>query len=160
MTGIPGPPPKPTRIKELNGNPGQRPLNKDEPKPRQGAPKPPPHLTGEALAEWGRIVPELDRIGLLTKVDRAYLIAYCEAWATFDEARQQISRDGILVPGRGGMVRNPAAFVMKDAADMMLKFGSRFGLSPSDRTRLSVESDDDGEEATILSLLSNGTEGG
>jgi phage terminase small subunit len=45
--------------------------------------------------------------------------------------------------------------VMRDAADLMLKFGSRFGLSPSDRTRLSVPSRaDDGPDAQVLSLLS------
>lgn len=34
-----GRPPKPTAIKELEGNPGKRPLNKNEPKPKQTAPK-------------------------------------------------------------------------------------------------------------------------
>ena len=109
-----------------------------------------------SLAEWGRIVPELDRLGLLTKVDRAYLVAYCEAWATFNAAREAMAEYGPLVAGRdGGLVKNPAAQVMRDAADLMLKFGSRFGLSPSDRTRLSVPSEsEDGPDAQVLSLLS------
>jgi P27 family predicted phage terminase small subunit len=152
---MPGPPPTPSKLVELKGNPSKKKLTA-EPEPTRGAPRPPADLKGEALAEWGRIVPELDRLGLLTKVDRAYLVAYCEAWATFNAAREAIAEFGPLVAGRdGGMVKNPAAQVMRDAADMMLKFGSRFGLSPSDRTRLSVPSGtEDGPDAQVLSLLS------
>lgn len=44
-----GRPPKPTAIKELEGNPGKRPLNKNEPKkPKQGAPKCPSWLEPDA----------------------------------------------------------------------------------------------------------------
>lgn len=128
--------PKPKAQKELEGNPGNRPI-KDEPEPRRGAPKPPTDLSPEAFAEWCRIVPDLDAIGLLCRVDRAYLVAYCESWAAFDEARVFLAEKGPLVEGRdGNMVKNPAAQVMRDAADLMLKYGSRFGLSPADRTRL------------------------
>jgi P27 family predicted phage terminase small subunit len=153
---MPGPPPTPSKLVELKGNPSKKKLSGAEPEPTRGAPRPPADLKGEALAEWGRIVPELDKLGLLTKVDRAYLVAYCEAWAAFNEARAALSEYGALVAGRdGGMVKNPAAQVMRDAADMMLKFGSRFGLSPSDRTRLSVPSQvEDGPDAQVLSLLS------
>ena len=151
-----GPPPTPSRLVELKGNPSTKKLTGPEPEPTRGAPRPPADLKGEALAEWGRIVPELDRLGLLTKVDRAYLVAYCEAWATFNAAREAMAEYGPLVAGRdGGLVKNPAAQVMRDAADLMLKFGSRFGLSPSDRTRLSVPSEsEDGPDAQVLSLLS------
>ncbi|MFC9231028.1 phage terminase small subunit P27 family [Streptomyces decoyicus] len=153
---MPGPPPTPSRLVELKGNPSKKRLNGTEPEPTKGAPRPPADLKGEALAEWGRIVPELDGLGLLAKVDRAYLVAYCEAWATFNAAREAMAEYGPLVAGRdGGLVKNPAAQVMRDAADLMLKFGSRFGLSPSDRTRLSVPSAaEDGPDAQVLSLLS------
>ncbi|MCP9207818.1 phage terminase small subunit P27 family [Streptomyces cucumeris] len=153
---MPGPPPTPSKLVELKGNPSKKRLNGTEPEPTRGAPRPPADLKGEALAEWGRIVPELDGLGLLARVDRAYLVAYCEAWATFNAAREAMAEYGPLVAGRdGGLVKNPAAQVMRDAADLMLKFGSRFGLSPSDRTRLSVPSAaEDGPDAQVLSLLS------
>jgi P27 family predicted phage terminase small subunit len=146
----------PSKLVELKGNPSKKKLAGTEPEPRQGAPRPPADLKGEALAEWGRIVPELARLGLLTVVDRAYLVAYCESWATFDQSRAAMAEYGPLVAGRdGGLVKNPAAQVMRDAADLMIKFGSRFGLSPSDRTRLSVApQEDNGPDAQVLSLLS------
>lgn len=153
-----GRPPKPTALKVLEGNPGQRPI-KEEPKPRSGAPKPPADLTGEALAEWGRIVPDLDRIHMLAKVDRAYLVVYCRAWGTYCSAVQALEELGPIIPGREGtLVKNPAAQLMRDAADLMLKYGSRFGLSPSDRVKLAVTPADDddaeGEEKAALQLLS------
>lgn len=153
-----GPAPEPAVIKELKGNPGKRPI-KEEPNPTKGAPKPPDDLKGEAYAEWVRIVPELDKIGLLSVVDRAYLVAYCESWAAFNESRESLHEYGPIIPGRdGGMVRNPAAVVMKDALDMMLKYGSKFGLSPADRARLGRVPDktdeDEGHLAPVLSILS------
>ncbi|MGW6571679.1 phage terminase small subunit P27 family [Streptomyces sp. NPDC054945] len=153
---MPGPPPTPSRLVELKGNPSKKKLNGSEPEPTRGAPRPPADLRGEALAEWGRIVPELDRLGLLSRVDRAYLVAYVEAWAVFNSAREAMAEYGPLVAGRdGGLVKNPAAQVLRDSADLMIKFGSRFGLSPSDRTRLSVAPEsEDGPDAQVLSLLS------
>ena len=154
-----GPNPEPAALKELKGNPGKRPI-KEEPRPTMKAPKPPADLKGEAFAEWSRVVPELDRIGLLSVVDRAYLVGYCEAWASFCEAREELNENGVLVTGRdGGLVRNPAAIVMKDSLDMMLKYGAKFGLSPADRAKLGrvPDKEDDegeGENAVVLQLLS------
>lgn len=152
------PTPEPAALKELKGNPGNRPI-KEEPKVSMGAPKPPSDLKGEAFAEWSRIVPDLDRAGLLAKVDRAYLVGYCEAWAQFCEAREELHANGTLIVGRdGGLVRNPAAMVMKDSLDMMLKYGAKFGLSPIDRARLGrvpeKNVEDDGPDAVVLQLLS------
>ncbi len=151
-----GPIPKPTALKILEGNPGQRKLNGSEPQPTRGAPLPPGGMSVEALAEWGRVVPELDRLGLLTSVDRAFLVTYCEAWSALLQGQEAIRVHGPLVRGREGqLIRNPASQVIKDSADLMLKFGSRFGLSPSDRSRLSVNAQvEDAGTAAVLSILS------
>ncbi len=45
-------------------------------------PSKPRSLTGEAAAEWSRVVPELERSGILSTVDRALLVRYCTARAT------------------------------------------------------------------------------
>jgi P27 family predicted phage terminase small subunit len=152
---MPGPVAESAEDKILKGNPGNRPI-KQEPEVTKGAPKPPSDLTGEAFAEWCRIVPELDGAGLLSPVDRGYLVAYCEAWATFCDAREDIAKRGTLIPGRGGdMVRSPAAVVMKDSMDAMLKFGAKFGLSPADRSRLAkVPVEDEPEDDPAAGILS------
>lgn len=156
---MPGPPPKPTALRELEGR-NTKPSERRKPEPKPESPLyPPGDLSGEALAEWGRMVPELSRLGLATGVDRAALIAYCEAYGTFDEARRVVREKGVLTRGRdGGHVKNPAFQIMRDAADMMLKYGGRFGFTPADRVRLQGlgDSGDDGEDAAVLSLLSGG----
>jgi P27 family predicted phage terminase small subunit len=164
--GFPGRPPKPTVVKELQGNPGQREVG-EEPTPDKGNEKTtthcPPELKGEAFAEWNRLAPELYRLGLLTKVDRSYFQAYCESWGTYYEAMRYVEDHGIIIEGRQGPVKNPAMQVAKDSLDGMLKFGTRFGLSPADRARLAVKGgteddspakDDGTPQAAALRLIS------
>ena len=50
-----GPPPKPTHIRLLEGNPSKRPINRREPQPEKGAPPCPRWLTAEARVAWKRI---------------------------------------------------------------------------------------------------------
>jgi P27 family predicted phage terminase small subunit len=152
-----GPIGKSREEKELAGNPGNRPLPKEF-KLRKGAPQPPADLRGEAFAEWCRIVPELEAAGLLAHVDRSYLVIYCSAWAQHEDAREALDREGVLVDGqKGNLVKNPAAQVMKDAADIMLKYGAKLGLNPSDRARLGAamagDNDEDGPDADVRKLF-------
>ena len=72
--------PKPTAIKELEGNPGKRPLNDAEPKPERKAPPCPKWLEPEAKKEWRRLSKQLEQIGVLTEVDQAAFASYCQAY--------------------------------------------------------------------------------
>ena len=63
--------PKPTAIKELEGNPGGRPLNPNEPRPDKKAPRCPSWLEEEAKKEWKRMGRMLEQAGLLTEMDMA-----------------------------------------------------------------------------------------
>lgn len=83
-----GRPNKPTALKTLEGNPGKRPLNENEPKPEPGLPDPPPSLCDIALAEWNERGPGLARIGVITEVDAAIFAAYCQAFADWTRARR------------------------------------------------------------------------
>jgi phage terminase small subunit len=73
--------PKPTALKMFEGNPGKRALNRNEPKPPAETPDCPVHLDDEAQAEWNRITPELSTLGLIARIGRAALAAYCQAWS-------------------------------------------------------------------------------
>lgn len=131
--------PKPTALKIMQGNPGKRPLNNSEPTPT-GTPTCPRHLSKEAKAEWRRISEELSAMGLLTKVDRAALAAYCEAWARWCEAERQIQKFGLVVKSPSGYpMQNPYVGIANTALDQMRKFLVEFGMTPSSRSRLSVE---------------------
>jgi P27 family predicted phage terminase small subunit len=154
--------PVPTELKLLRGNPGKRRLNREEPKPDPKAPGMPVWLSNEARAEWRRVVPELERLGLAAKVDRAALAAYCETWATFVAAEQTIHKHGIITmrvteitaeDADGNPIeihvtptKNPAVIIARDAAAQVRAFCSEFGLTPSARTRLQTPEAEDGDD--------------
>lgn len=152
-----GPAPKPTELKRLAGNPGKRPLNENEPKPKVVHLHAPGHLSELAKAEWRRITPELYRLGLLTVVDRAMLTAYCQAWSDLIEGQRHLDDDGeVLTTDKGYKYVNPWVTVRNKAIEQMHKFGAEFGLSPSSRTRIKMESNEKG--MTLAEMLFTGVE--
>lgn len=138
--------PKPTALKELEGNPGKRRLNAEEPKP-SGIPTCPKHLDKSAKAEWKRISRELITLGLLTSVDRAALAAYCSAWSRWISAEENVQKFGAVIksPKSGYPVQNPYIGISNTALDQMRKFLIEFGMTPASRSRLHVS--DPGEIA-------------
>ena len=60
----PGPPPTPTNLKLLRGNPGKRKLNTTEPDPPPAIPTCPSHLDKVAKREWRRKAESSLRWGL------------------------------------------------------------------------------------------------
>lgn len=140
--------PKPTKLKLIEGNPGKRPLNKNEPKPVPIAPKCPRWLSKEAKKEWKRIAPILERLGLLTELDMANLAEYCRAYAQLVEADQFLQKHGqtYQIPKRdeegkviGLCVQQwPQVSIARRAAEEIRVISSLFGLSPSDRSRIHV----------------------
>lgn len=131
--------PKPSELKRLSGNPGRRPIEEHVPRLRHGMPECPPHLDAAAKVEWKRISVQLMAVGLLTKVDRAALAAYCQTYSRWAEAEGMIKAHGILVKGMGGFpLPNPALRIADRAMDQMLKFLTEFGMSPSSRSRVTA----------------------
>jgi P27 family predicted phage terminase small subunit len=132
--------PKPTALKELEGNPGKRALNKREPKPT-GTPTCPSHLDAEAKKEWRRISKELIAIGLLTSVDRAALAAYCSSYSRWIAAEESIQKFGTVIksPKSGFPIQNPYVSIANTALDHMRKYAVEFGLTPASRSRLQVD---------------------
>jgi P27 family predicted phage terminase small subunit len=127
-------------LKVLDGNPGKRPLNEQEPVPPDGLPECPDWLCDEAKAEWQRIVPELDAMGLLSRVDRPALAAYCTGWSRWVEAELQVKKFGAIVksPEKGFPMKSPYLSIADQAMEAMRKFMVEFGLTPSSRSRIRV----------------------
>jgi P27 family predicted phage terminase small subunit len=143
---MPGPPPTPSYLKLLRGNPGKRPLNKGEPQPTIAdvPPEPPPFLSNYAVEEWRRVAPELHRLRLLTSIDATLFAVYCESFADWRSASEVVAAmaaedpatHGLLVPSKSGDVANPIVAVVSNAARAMLRFAGEFGLTPVARTRI------------------------
>jgi len=135
-----GPAPTPTNIVHLRGNPGKRALPKEEPQPRRSRPSCPRWLKGEARKEWKRIVPELDSLGLLTVVDRAALVTYCQAWARWVDAEANVEQYGsVLKAEKSDYIQiSPYVTISKQSALLVKAFCQEFGLTPASRTRIAV----------------------
>ena len=136
-----GPPPKPTALKKLAGNPGRRPLNEREPQPPvpEHTPYVPRHLNREGKREWRRIVKMLVDLGLYTVMDRAALAMYCQAWGRWVEAERELAKEGpVLTSSKGNLYQNPHLHVANKAWDQTRKMLSEFGLTPAERSRLKV----------------------
>jgi P27 family predicted phage terminase small subunit len=148
-----GRPPVPSRLKLLRGNPGKRPLNKNEPKPKAKPPRCPDWLHPEARKKWKQLAPELARLGLLTIVDGDVLAAYCQCFAELKAANDAITAEGRFVKVGGtalekkdGTVEqvgyqlqpHPAVAMQRSALQQLKSFAALFGLDPSSRSKLHV----------------------
>ena len=102
-------------------------------------PTKPRSLTGEAAAEWNRIVPELERSGILSSIDRALLVRYCTAWADWVELDALLAQGSKIVRGqKGNLVRSPAWLMRRDAEQTLAELGRQLGLTPVSRLRAGI----------------------
>jgi P27 family predicted phage terminase small subunit len=138
-----GPPPKPTHLRVLQGNPSKRPLNRNEPQvPPVETVNPPDYLLGHARAEWDRVAPGLRAASLLTELDVTTLAMYCIAYGRWREAKEMLAEmrekdpvtRGLLINGK----INPLTKIARNAAQDMLHIAGAFGMTPSARTRISL----------------------
>ena len=143
-----GPKPTPTHLKLVNGNPGKRAIRKKEARPPPSEPTPPPHLSDDAKVEWGRVMSQLQRCGLMTEIDRAALAAYCQAYGRWVQAEKALARMGekdlltgalMIKTSNGNAIQNPLVGTANKAMELMLKAAAEFGMTPSARSRIDVD---------------------
>jgi P27 family predicted phage terminase small subunit len=146
----PGPRPKPTLLRRLEGNVGHRPL-RQEPRPRPLTPTCPGWLLPEAKREWRRVIPELEMLGLMTLVDRAPLAAYCQAYARWQRAEEYLQVHGPTITTASGYVQQrPEVAIARAERQAMHEFASAFGFSPSSRSRIDVRRPEEDPEDSLL----------
>lgn len=140
-----GPTPIPTPIKLLQGNPGRRPLNRREPKPRQDAPRCPSWLDDESKKKWHQTLPELRAMGVVTAVDGDLLANYCRAWVRWRRAEEFLEEHGDVMPvrDREGQIKYlraaPQEAIARNLFLIINRLRQELGMSPSSRTRIQVE---------------------
>lgn len=168
--GARGPKPLPANVHHLRGNASKKPIGSllDEFKPEVEIPNFPSWIWPEAKKEWKRISVELERYGLISKLDRAALVLYCQAWAKMVWAEQMLMRamsdaerkrieaeargeeyaggDGIMVKTANGNFTYSHHWVVgKHAAAELKRYLDLFGLSPSARTKVSTSDNRQGQ---------------
>lgn len=146
--------PTPTAIKELEGNPGKRPLNKSEPKPVNKTPSCPKWLEPEAKKEWRRLAKQMEQLGILTEVDVAAFAGYCQAYARWKEAEEFITQHGSIVKTPSGYWQQvPQVSIAQNYLKIMNRFAEQFGLTPSSRSRIIAEDSVSGPADEMEALL-------
>ncbi len=149
-----GPPPKPAHLKMLEGNPCKRPLPAPGPRPRRDRVSCPDWLLPEAKAEWKRLAPELERLELLTPLDRAAFAGYCQSYGHWLEAETVLRKQGRLYVTPSGRVRErPEVEIARKSLQLMRALAVEFGLSPTARARLSLPAAIDHEDDEFERLL-------
>lgn len=145
-----GPAPKPTEAKRRAGNPGKRPLNRKEPKPKavMGL-KAPAFLGPVAKRKFLTLGKALKEMNLLTRVDLDTLAIYCANFETLVEMETEIRRlekspdvlDGGYFqssPVSQTQGIHPRVKIRNEAMAKLLTIGKEFGFTPSSRTNLNV----------------------
>ena len=122
----------------MRGNPGKRALNKAEPKPPPLTVAPPDHLDADAKAEWGRLVPLLTRMRVLTEADYMALANLCSSWSTMITAQKQIQTAGMLYKSQktNYVQISPLWTIVQQSMKQVNEILKEFGMTPAARTKV------------------------
>jgi P27 family predicted phage terminase small subunit len=133
-----GRPRKPTHLQILSGGREDR-INRYEPTPAPAEIAPPVPLSEGAQAVWDRLAPDLIAKHVLTAWDVDMFAVFCDAVATYQACERLMGRE-YLVPGSvpNTLVKSPYLRIMRDCSETIVRFGGRFGLTPSDRAGIDV----------------------
>lgn len=135
--------PKPTALKLIDGNPGKKPLNKEEPHSSNIYPDKPHNLSPIAFRFWDNLVETLADMNVLQSADRTSMIGLCEAWADSEELRDAVRSEGrvytTVTQSGDTMIRpNPKVAMYVQAQLMVKAYLIEFGLTPAARSRVKV----------------------
>lgn len=132
--------PLPKNLKMIRGTYRADRDNPDAPNPPPvpKVPKPPPTLNADGRKKWRELAPILQDLGVLAEADLPAFEALCMHYGLMCEAARALKREGLLVKGDRGMVKNPAAQLHRDNSAAFAKYCGLFGLTPADRSRVSA----------------------
>ena len=132
------------REKELRGSAAKR---KTHPRVARNLPRAPKwrDLLGDEQAArdaarwWRETVPELDRAGILSRVDEALVVECATCVARIAQCEREIGRTGLLIPGqKGNLVRNPLSISLATYRSALAGYIKALGLSPQSRQGMDV----------------------
>ena len=133
-----GPPPKPTAQKRLEGNPGKRSLNENEPQPKVGCAVPAGLLVG-ARAVWDELYPGLFEVGIITEADGPAFACLCDSIARWRRAMNALMpTKANPFPEFDDKGMSKAERLRRESFKEIKAMGPEFGITPSGRSRISV----------------------
>ena len=134
--------PKPTALKILQGNPGKRALNLEEPDFGVGVPPKPDYFDKYASDEWDALVSILVPARVLTKGEIGILVVTCDAYSQFRQSlaflkrKRSQSYDASSIQG-GHNYKTYPEVSQRNIARKQYQLGlAELGLTPSARTKV------------------------
>jgi P27 family predicted phage terminase small subunit len=139
---------KPSALRLVQGNPGHRPINEDEPAPTKVfAPPAPRTLSKVEKAKWKKLCKQLSDARVLTELDLDALEIYVRSWHTMMVCLADVKKRGkLILNATGGEVWNPSWTEYKHSVSVVRSLQAEFGLTPSSRTGIVATADDAGKE--------------
>ena len=129
---------KPTHLKVVSGTLQKCRENPNEPKPSTAGIKMPLGLTPRAKTHWANIVKRLKTAGVMTVMDVDALAMYCEQYATWRKANEELKNKGeVILTTRGDPILSPWFKVSQTAFEGMKKLLTEFGMTPASRPKVS-----------------------
>lgn len=96
----------------------------------------PDNLSPEAAKHWPKVAKQLEDAGVLTKMHGAALGLYCEAFARWKDANDQVLKHGTVVKSpSGSAMQSPFLAIANKAHDQMVKLLIEFGMTPNAKGR-------------------------
>ena len=150
--GSRGPAPTPLAILQARGSKCDRAA--DNPPSLPGRPGMPKRLTPNAKRVWKRLIPMLERMGVLNQIDGFQLERYCTVFARWREAEDFIAKNGSTYTVKGdtacyvgevngvrvvGFMEYPQVKRAAQLDETLRKIEAQFGMTPSARARISAD---------------------
>lgn len=138
-----GPKPAPTAIKIARGTVRGKP--NAEPQPPVSGVAMPSHLGEVAASKWAELLPLLQGVKVMTRADVEALARYCDTYEWWLATRAKLRAEGDTYPilNDGGQVKyiaqRPEVSIAHKLAQQLRQLEQDFGLNPSARTSLNVE---------------------
>ena len=140
-----GPAPTPTTVLKLRGSTlVTRHREAAEVRAPVGRPDCPDWLDETAQAMWNHLIPLLEGMGVLTRIDGNALARYCSLWSRWRKMEAFIQDKGEMYPLRGddGKVKCFQQWTQVSIAGklalQLTRLEQEFGMTPSARARIQI----------------------
>lgn len=141
-----GRPPKPSRLKEFEGNPGKRTI-KDTPEPQKllKCPQPSPGLGKWGRRLWKRYAFGVWSMGLLTAVDVPAWESMCRSFQESMDALEQL-KGAKTEDGKNGEKKHPLYTIYQQERENFQRMMKEFGMTPLSRERIEPDKPNSDDE--------------
>ncbi len=153
-----GPKKTPTAILQRRGS-RQVESRTGEPDPPRERPDTPDWLDADGQNCWDALVPLLEQMGVLRRIDGKALARYCSMWVRWRKCQEFLTKNGetYMLKDADGKPRCvmqwPQVSIAHKLATLLLRIEQEFGMTPASRPNLHVESSLDDDDLFLDSIV-------